>query len=122
MIEVIKRYEEKYGTLKKENVPATPDDHPELDDTLMLDEEGIKHYQSNIGICQWICTAGRLDKCFAVSSLSRFSHSPREGRLNRTKKIPGYLKKYAKRGNIVDARDPILNVEYEKVVPDFGNQ
>ena len=29
--EIIRRYEEKYGTLKKQNVPAKPDDHPELD-------------------------------------------------------------------------------------------
>ena len=49
---VISRYEKKYGSLKKENVPATPSDHPELDDTPVLNEEGIRHYQSNICICQ----------------------------------------------------------------------
>ena len=40
--EVITKYEEKYGTLKKENVSSTPNDHPELDDSPMLDEDGIK--------------------------------------------------------------------------------
>ena len=50
--EIISRYEKKYGTLKKENVPSKPTDHPELDETPFLDEYGIKHYQSNIGICQ----------------------------------------------------------------------
>ena len=88
---VISRYEKKYGSLKKENVPATPSDHPELDDTPVLNEEGRRYYQSNIGICQWISTAGRLDIAFAVSSLSRFSQSPREGHLKRTEKILGSL-------------------------------
>ena len=120
--EIIRRYEKQYGTLKKHNVPSTPSDHPELDDTPLLNEEGRRHYQSNIGICQWICTAGRFDIAFAVSSLSRFSHSPREGHLDRTEKILGYLKKYAKRGYVVDPRDPILATTYQTIVPDFGNQ
>ena len=90
--EVIRRYEDKYGSLRKENVPSTPNDHPELDDTPLLDETGITRYQSNIGICQWISTAGRFDITFAVSSLSRFSNKPREGHLKRTEKILGYLK------------------------------
>ena len=120
--EIINKYEKKYGTLKKENVPATPGDHPELDDSPLLNEDETRHYQSNIGICQWISTAGRLDIAFAVSSLSRFSHAPREGHLDRTKKILGYLKKYMKRGYVIDPRDPILNAKYETVVPDFGNQ
>ena len=120
--EVINRYESKHGTLKKENVPSTPKDHPEMDESPFLNEEGITQYQSNIGICQWICTAGRMDIAFAVSSLSRFSHAPREGHLDRTKKILGYLKNYTKRGYIVDPRDPIVNAEYKTIIPDFGNQ
>ena len=120
--EIIRRYEKQYGILKKQNVPASPNDHPELDDTPILDEIGRRHYQSNIGICQWICTAGRFDISFAVSSLSRFSQSPREGHLERTEKILGYLKKYTKRGYVVDPSDPILSTSYETVIPDFGNQ
>ena len=50
--EVIRRYEDKYGSLRKENVPSTPNDHPELDDISLLNETGITRYQSNIGICQ----------------------------------------------------------------------
>ena len=120
--EIIKRYEKQYGSLKKHNVPSIPNDHPELDDSPLLDEKERRHYQSNIGICQWICTAGRFDIAFAVSSLSRFSHSPREGHLERSEKILGYLKKYPKRGYIIDPRDPILATTYETIIPDFGNQ
>ena len=113
--ETIRRYEGKYGTLKKQNVPAKPDDHPKLDELPLLNEEGIRHYQSNIGICQWILTAGRFDIAYAIASLRRFAPQPRQGHLERSKKIFGYLKKYAKRGYIVDPRDSIVNVEYEQI-------
>ena len=75
-----------------------------------------------MGICQWILTSGRFDITFAVANLSRFAASPREGHLKRAEKIFGYLKKYTKRGYIIDPRDPIVNIKYEKVIPDFGNQ
>ena len=75
--EVLRKYEEKYGSLKKENVPAKPDDHPETDDTPFLNQEGITQYQSVIGICQWIYTSGRFDITFAVANLNKFAHSPR---------------------------------------------
>ena len=120
--EIIDRYEKKYGPLRKENVPMTPNDHPELDESPILDDEGRRHYQSNIGICQWICTSGRMDIAFAVSSMSRFSQTPREDHLKRTEKILGYLKKYTKRGYVIDPREPILNTKFEKVEADFGNQ
>ena len=68
--EIIKKFEKKYGELRKENVPCTPKDHPELDDTPLLNDEEKTHYQSNIRICQWISTACRMDITFAVSSLS----------------------------------------------------
>ena len=95
--EVIRRYEDKYGSLRKENVAFTPNDHPELDDTPLMDKTGITSYQSNIGICQWISTAGRFDITFVVSSLSRFSNKPREGHLKRTEMILGYLRNYTKK-------------------------
>ena len=120
--EIIDRYEKKYGSLRKENVPMAPNDHPELDESPILDDEGRRHYQSNIGICQWICTSGRMDIAFAVSSMSRFSQTPREDHLKRTEKILGYLKKYTKRGYVIDPREPILNTKFEKVEADFGNQ
>ena len=82
--EIIRRYEEKYGTLKKQNVPAKPDDHLELDESPLLNEEGIRHYQSDIGICQWILTDARFDIAYAVSSLSRFAHQQRQGHLENT--------------------------------------
>ena len=52
--------------------------HPELDDSPLLDEKKTKIYQMLIGTIQWACVTGRLDVCFAVSSLSRFSSNPRQ--------------------------------------------
>ena len=119
--EVIRKYEQNNGPIRKENVPATPDDHPELDDTPILDKTGITKFQSIIGVCQWISTSGRFDINFAVANLNRSAHCPREGHLKRAEKILGYLKKYKKRGYIIDPRDPVVNIKYEKIVPDFGN-
>ena len=120
--EVLRRYQDKNGPIREEKIPVAVNDHPEEDDTPELNEEGITEFQSIIGVCQWISTAGRFDITFAVSSLSRFCANPREGHLRRAIKILGYLKKYPKRGYFIDPRDPILNVDYDDVKPDFGHQ
>ena len=87
-----------------------------------MDEAGITHFQSMMGICQWISTTARMDVTFAVSSLSRFVARPREGHLRRAIKILGYLKKYSDKGYYIDSQAPKLNVDYEELIPDFGNQ
>jgi hypothetical protein len=47
-----------------------------------------------IGMAQWACTIGRLDLSFAVSSLSRFSASPRVGHMILALHLMGYIKKH----------------------------
>ena len=48
-------------------------DHPELDDSELLELEGIKVYQSRlIGALQWVILIGRWDVSTAMMSLSRF--------------------------------------------------
>jgi hypothetical protein len=47
--------------------------HPELDESQLLDLNGIHKYQMLIGMAQWACTIGHLDIAFAVLSLSHFS-------------------------------------------------
>ena len=120
--EVIRKFESKYGDIRKENVPHSPSDHPEMDDSPRLNDEGKNKYQSIIGICQWISTAGRMDITFSVSSLSRFSSAPREQHLIKAIKILGYLKKYPKKGYVIDPRPCNVNIKYTDMVPDFGNQ
>ena len=120
--EVLRKYQKDHGQMREEKVPASHNDHPEEDDTPHLNHEGITHFQSIIGICQWISISGRMDITFAVSSISRFCASPREGHLRRAIKILGYLKKYPKKGYLVDPREMILNVNYKTIKADFGNQ
>ena len=98
--------------------------HPELDDLSLLDDEGVKQYQKIIGICQWVVTSGRFDINYAVSSLSRFSAAPREGHLVLAQKVLGYLKKYPKRGYIINPAPPKIEQNFKSVdiEYDFGNQ
>ena len=120
--EIIRKFEKKHGTLRKESVPHSANDHPELDDSPLLNSDGITDYQSLIGVCQWISVSARMDITYAVSSLSRFSSKPREGHLRRALKIIGYLKKYPRKGYVIDAKAPIENLTFTKVEADFGNQ
>ena len=124
MTEVLRRYQDKYGALKKENIPMSPKIHPELDDSEPLGDEEIAHYQHIIGVCQWLVVAGRMDINYAVASLSRFSVAPRRGHLDLAKKIFGYLKKYPRRGYIINPKPPKIAAEYQRVElkQDFGNQ
>jgi hypothetical protein len=111
--EALLRVEQMYSTsLKKFSIPMTSGDHPELDDTPLLDDDEHKKYQMLIGMLNWIVTIGRLDVCHATSSLSRFTACPREGHLERAKQVFGYLKKRPNRRIVVDSRDPrFINCE-----------
>ena len=122
ILEVVSKHEKNFGTLRKEKVPQSVNDHPELDTSKELNEEGKTRFQSIMGVCQWISIAGRLDICFAVSSLSRFAANPKEGHLKRAVKILGYLKKYPSKGYLINPNDPEIELEYDEVTPDFGNQ
>ena len=76
----------------KKNVPISPDYHPELDETPLLNEERVTHYRSLIGSANWILTLGRFDIAYALSSLSRYNMAPREGHIQALQHLFGYLK------------------------------
>ena len=76
---------------KKAKTPLIAGDHLELDDTELLDEEGTQHFQTLIGQLQWVITIGCFDVFTATMTLSRFHAAPRQGHLNRAKRIYGYL-------------------------------
>jgi hypothetical protein len=71
--------------------PLEKGDHPETDDSELLDENGTQQYQSLIGSLQWSISLGRLDICTAVMTLSSFRSVPRRGHLDRAKRICCYL-------------------------------
>ena len=51
-------------------------DHPELDTSPELNENGVKKYQSMIGSLQWAIFLGRFDIATAVMSMSSFRACP----------------------------------------------
>ena len=73
--------------------PLEKNDHPELDDSELLDIKGIKLYQSLVGSLQWAIQIGWLDLVVAVMTLSRFRAAPRKGHLKHDKLIIGYMSK-----------------------------
>ena len=56
--------------------PLEKGDHPELDDSELLDAEGIQQYQLLIGLLQWVISLGRFDIATAVMSMSSFQVLP----------------------------------------------
>ena len=56
--EAITRIEHQYGTLREDKLPSTIGDHPEQDDSTILDNEQHREYQSLIGMAQWLVTLG----------------------------------------------------------------
>jgi len=73
--------------------PLTAGDHPELGTSELLDEDNQKIYQSLIGALQWVIQIDRFDIATAVMTLSCFRAMPRQGHLDRVKRIHGYLSK-----------------------------
>ena len=77
----------------KRKSPVEENDHPELDATAFLDEDGIQKYQSMVGSLQWLVAIGRWDIMTALMSLSSFRAQPRIGHLDRLKRIYGYVQR-----------------------------
>jgi hypothetical protein len=71
--------------------PLEKGDHPEINTSELLEDEGIQKYQSLIGAMQWAVSIGRFDITTAVMTLSGFRTAPREGHMDRAKRVYGYL-------------------------------
>ena len=92
---LLTNYEVMFGEKPKEfNSPLDKKDHPELDTTELCSVEDIAKFQSIIGSLQWAISLCRFDISVAVMTLSRYRAAPRNGHLDRAKRIVGYLRKY----------------------------
>ena len=82
---MIEAYKQHFGIKPgiKHRSPLQKSDHPELDTTPFLDEEGKEIYQSLIGCGQWNISIGRFDRQSAFMSMSKYCTAPREGHLER---------------------------------------
>jgi hypothetical protein len=116
---LLNNYKRHFGTGPKTNVgaPLERGDHPEMDNTELLDAEKIKLYQSLIGALQWMVTIGRFDIMTAVVTMSAFRAAPRIGHLERVKRIFGYLAKMNQAKLRVRTEEPdysgLPNFEYD---------
>jgi len=101
-------YERTYGTRPKLTYrsPLEPNDHPEIDDTPLLEVDSIKQDQSMIGALQWCVTLGRIDIHSAVTTMSSFNAAPRQAHLERVKRMYGYLYKMRYGYNRVRTKQP----------------
>jgi hypothetical protein len=93
---MVDAYKSMFGVAPKQNVqsPLEKGDHPELDDSPLLGEDGIKKYQSLIGTLQWAISLGRFDIATAVMTMSSFRVAPREGHLERLRRVCAYISKF----------------------------
>jgi len=79
--QMVSQYKTMFGTKPKTTVTSPlveKGDHPEIDDTDLLDSRGsIQQYQSIIGLLQWAVSLGRFDITTAVMTMSSFRVVPR---------------------------------------------
>jgi hypothetical protein len=107
---IVDQYEMMFGSKPKEYTsPLEKGDHPEVDTSDELDEEGIKKYQTMIGCLQWAISLGRFDIQTATMTMSRFRSAPRKGHLDRLKRIYGYLRKFSSAAIRIRVNEPNLN-------------
>ena len=66
-------------------------DHPELDTSEILEGHEVNHYLTMVGQLQWLITLRRFDIQAQVITLSRFRAQPRQGHLERLKRIYAYV-------------------------------
>jgi hypothetical protein len=81
-------YETMFGSKPKEySTPMAEKDHLELDNSELVDDLGIKQYQSLIGDLQWLVNLGRFDIHLGVATMSSFRVAPCQGYLERLKRM-----------------------------------
>ena len=70
--------------------PLYKNDHPELDTSEILEGDMAAKYLTMVGQLQWLVTLGRFDIHAQVATMSRFGAAPRQGHMDRLKKIYSY--------------------------------
>ena len=76
-----------------------------MDTSDILEGQQVNHYLTMVGQLQWLITLGRFDIQAQVISMSRFRAQPRQGHLERLKRIYAYVirtKDYATRFRITE--------------------
>ena len=76
-------------SLSQVKSPLDKNDHPELDNSELASDNLITKFMSTVGQLQWAATLGRYDILAHVMSMSRFRLAPKQGHIERMKRIYG---------------------------------
>ena len=77
-------------TPKGYQTPLDKNGHPELDTSEILEGDMAAKYLTMVGQLQWLAMLGRFDIHAQVATMSRFSAAPRQGYMDRLKRIYSY--------------------------------
>ena len=100
-------------------IPLEKNYHPELDTSDILEGQQVNHYLTMVGQLQWFITFGRFDIQAQVITMSGIQAQPREGHLERLKRIFAYVirtKDYATRFRTTDSCLPDQNFCWTQTV------
>ena len=67
--------------------PLDKNDHLELDTSEILEGDMAAKYLTMVGQLEWLVTLGRFDLHAQVATMSRFRATPRQGHMDRLKRI-----------------------------------
>ena len=67
--------------------PLDKNDHPELDTSEILEGDMAAKYLTMVGQLQWLVTLRRFDIHAQVATMSRFRAAPKQGHMDRLKRI-----------------------------------
>jgi hypothetical protein len=97
------------GLRTKVTTPMSSKYRPELDETPELDAKRANYFQGLIGVLRWTIELGRIAIMVAVSMLSRYLASPREGHLEEAIHIFAYLKAHNRSSIVMDDSSPVFD-------------
>ena len=75
---------------KSYKTPLDKNDHPELDTSEIQEGDMATKYLTMVGQLQWLVTLGRFDIHAQVATMSRVRASPKQGHMDRLKRICSY--------------------------------
>jgi hypothetical protein len=82
-----------------------PNYHPEVNNSPILSDNLISKYHMLVGSALWATTLGRYDILYATNTFDQYNILPREGHLNGTLPVFGYLKSFRKAKLVFDIQD-----------------
>jgi hypothetical protein len=97
------------GLRTKVTTPLSSTYRAELDGSPELDAKRGNYFQGLIGVLRWTVELGRIDIMVAVSMLSRYLASPREGHLEEAFHIFAYLKAHNRSSVVLDDATPLFD-------------